>query len=400
MITVIMPQVGQDIPSGKIAQWLKSAGEAVEAGEVILIVESEKASFEVEAERAGVLLKILAEEGDDVEILKPVAYIGSPGEPLPDETGQADAPAPVASSPAVDPGEPAPRGGPAGRGASRAAASASPAARRIAGELGVDVAEVVGTGPGGRITARDVEAHALSSLPGDRGVETGAAQRVIPFSRMRRSIAARLAASKHDIPHFYLMIDVDATDALEWREAFNAAHDCHVTVTDLVVKAAALALRKYPLLNAHVRDDALVVSEDINVGIAVAVADGLLVPVVPRADAMPLAELAALAARNADEARGGRLRPAPPGTFTVSSLGMHGVRQFVPIINPPECAILAVGAAEDRVVPRDGRPAVRRVMTLTLACDHRAVDGAAAAGLLGEIKAILQSPAQALKEPT
>jgi pyruvate dehydrogenase E2 component (dihydrolipoamide acetyltransferase) len=211
------------------------------------------------------------------------------------------------------------------------------------------------------------------------------------FGKMRRRIAERLTQSKQTIPHFYLFTDVDMTLVLKWRQACNEANQCHVTVNDLIVKAAATALREFPEINSHVADDRLVVKSDINIGVAVSVEGGLLVPVIPRADTLDLIEISRLAKKNAANARRGIIDMSVPGTFTVSNLGRLPVTRFVPIINPPECAILGVANTEKRVVPVQDGIAVREMLTLCLACDHRATDGAYAAEFLGAIKEHLEA---------
>jgi pyruvate dehydrogenase E2 component (dihydrolipoamide acetyltransferase) len=251
----------------------------------------------------------------------------------------------------------------------------------------VDLAALVGSGPGGRITGGDV----LAAADG--------AGTVLPFGKMRKRIAERLSLSARSIPHFYLSMDVDVTDAQAWRRSFNDERSEHVTVTDLLIRAAALALREFERLNAHGEDDRLIVRKEVNVGVAVAVEDGLLVPVVPEADKKTLIELSRLSKQNAEAARRGVMRSAAVGTFTVSSLGMDGVGWFLPLINPPECAILAAGAVQHRVVPVGADVAVREIMTLTLGCDHRAVDGRYAAAFLNRVGELLRSPGALLGEP-
>jgi pyruvate dehydrogenase E2 component (dihydrolipoamide acetyltransferase) len=395
MKPVIMPQIGQDIPAGKIVQWLKEEGEGVRKGEAILVVESEKASFEVEAEADGVLLRILHKVGDEVEILKPVAYLGGPGEALAEEAAAA---APAEARPAETQTVPV-SFAPAPSAEAGGKAPASPAARRLAREKGLDLARIKGKGPGGRITEQDVLAALTApamtapqyATPDGASAPAGpAGDTVVPYGRMRKRLAARLAASTQTIPHFYLSLDVDMTEAQAWRRKFNERHGVHVTVTDLVVKATAAALRNVPRLNAHADADRMVLKAGIHVGVAVAVEEGLLVPVIPDADKKSLREIADLVRTSAEAARRGIVNPSAPGTFTVTSLGMFGVGAFLPIINPPEVAILAVGAIQPRPAAVGRELAVRDMMTLTLACDHRAVDGAEAAALLGEIKRNLE----------
>jgi pyruvate dehydrogenase E2 component (dihydrolipoamide acetyltransferase) len=373
MITVIMPQVGQDIPSAEIIEWCKAEGEHVEKGEVVVVVESEKAAFEVEAEEAGVVRKILHEAGEEVEVFAPLAYIGDPDEPLPE----------VEDAPRAQPAgvkEPAEKPTTTAEPPESGRVAASPSARRVARERGVDLSTLEGSGPGGRIIKRDV-AGASEALP----------DREIPFGKMRRRIAERLTASAREIPHFYLSMEVDVTKAQEWRRERNAAGDVHLTVTDMVIKATADALREFDRLNAHVSDDRLTVKAEVNVGVAVGTEDGLLVPVIAAADRKSLEEISRLSRKHAEAARRGVIASDAVGTFTVSSLGMWGVTEFLPIINPPECGILAVGAAQKRVVSVPAGIGLREMMTLTLACDHRAVDGAYAARFLRNVRNRLES---------
>jgi pyruvate dehydrogenase E2 component (dihydrolipoamide acetyltransferase) len=418
MKPVLMPQVGQDIPKGKILEWRKAEGDPVERGEIVLVVESEKASFEVEAEDSGVLLRILHGEEEEADVLKPVAYIGEPGEVFDEPSLPRDGGGPASrlwghdgsalaearddsrpASAATQPGVVSPQSPRPGR------ILASPAARRAAGELGVAIEAVPGSGPGGRIIERDVLA-ASRAAPAAKalGAEAPASARpvvlpedtVVPFDRMRRRIAERLSWSWRTVPHFYISVDVDMTRALELRCRMNEGAEVRVSVTDLVVKAAADSLAEFPRMNAHVGDDRVVMKKRVNVGVATAVEGGLLVPVIPDADRKDLREIARLSRRNAEAARRGSVDPNVVGSFTVSSLGMFGVREFIPVINPPECAILAVGAAEKRVAAMCGETGfcVRDMMTLTLACDHRAADGVYAAEFLGAVRRRLEEMAE------
>jgi pyruvate dehydrogenase E2 component (dihydrolipoamide acetyltransferase) len=372
----MMPQVGQDIKTARIVEWLKQENDPVEKGEVLATVESDKAAFDVEAYTSGVLLKILYPEGHDAEVLTPIAYIGQPGENVP-ETAQfspaTDAPDAVVASPAT--AEP------------KDAVSASPSARRVARERGIPLANIVGTGLGGRITKEDVLAATAqaAAVPVSDGT-------VIPFSTMRARIAERLTRSKQTIPHFYISMDVDMTDAMVWRRQFNEARQTRVTVTDMIVRATAMALSRHPNINAHVEPDKIFLQPAVNIGIAVAVADGLIVPVVADADKKGLVEVSAASRANAEAARAGHLKPQAIGGFTVTNLGTHAVETFVPVINPPEAAILAVGAVARKPAVVSDTVVARDMMTITLACDHRAVDGADAAQFLESIKKHLESP--------
>jgi pyruvate dehydrogenase E2 component (dihydrolipoamide acetyltransferase) len=410
---VLMPQVGQDIKTARIVDWCKKENEAVKKGEVIAVVESDKAAFEVEAYAAGVLLKILHAEGQEVEVLTPIAYIGQPGEKFddagqttvgagpracPEETGQTQGVAPTNSQSAVE-----------------ERMAVSPSARRLAQEKGVRLETVKGTGPGGRITKQDIlaaagngstkaaeeVASAKSQVPsGDSSLPTSnwtlptsQDDTVVVFTPMRARIAERLTRSKQTIPHFYLSMDVDMSEAVRWRRQFNEKSQTKVTVTDMIVQAVAKALAQYGRMNAHVEPDRIVLKRTMNVGVAVSVDEGLIVPVVADADKKSLVEISAATRENAEAARAGRLKPQAIGSFTVTNLGMFAVDTFVPVINPPEAAILAVGAVAkkpavmgDQIVPRD-------LMTMVLACDHRAVDGTYAAGFLGKVREHLENPA-------
>jgi pyruvate dehydrogenase E2 component (dihydrolipoamide acetyltransferase) len=367
MVPVIMPQIGQDVETGVITHWNKKVGDSVQKGEVVASVEGDKATFDIEAEASGVLLEIVVQQGQEGKVLQPVAFIGEPGEK-------------TAASPKSAPGPAASAVGQA-RGAKR---FYSPSARRVARELGVEVGRIAGSGPGGRVVKKDVLA-AVQQPAGRRG------DTVIPHSRMRQLIAQRLRLSKSTIPHFYLFQDVDMEEALEWRELYNRRNGCKVTITDMVVHAAALALAEFPRLNAHVDDRGLTAKGVINIGVATATEDGLLVPVISEADTKDIRALSEEIKTKAEQARKGRLDPSARGSFTITSLGMFGTQSFLPIINPPEAAILGVGAAQARPAAVGGLLGVRRQMTLTLACDHRAVNGDEAARFLGRLRDILAS---------
>ena len=382
---VLMPQVGQDIKTAKIVEWLKKENDRVEKGDIIAVVESEKAAFDVEAYESGVLLKILYAEGQEVEVLTPIAYIGKPGEKVGEaatERKTANGAVPTASSSETGPV----RVTEAGPGM-----AASPSARKFARERGIDLATVTGTGPGGRITKKDV----LAAVSGEVTVREGAGQgdTVIPFSPMRARIAQRLTHSKQNIPHFYISMDVDMSQALTWRQKHNDRIQTKVTITDMITKATAAALVEFPKINAHVQADRIILKKAINIGVAVSVQDGLIVPVIADANEKSIDEISSMSRQNAEAARAGRLKPQSPGTFTITNLGMHAVDTFVPIINPPECAILAVGAIAKKPVAAGGDVALREVMTMTLACDHRAVDGTYAAQFLEKIKHYLEGAA-------
>jgi pyruvate dehydrogenase E2 component (dihydrolipoamide acetyltransferase) len=397
MTAIVMPQVGQDIERGTIVKWLKRPGDPVRRGEAVLVVESEKASFDVEAGTDGVLVRQLFVEGEEAKVLEPVGWIGS-AEEATGATQATIAPAapaspPVAAEPTAPPSTTPAADSPVTLASTRPASS--PSARRVARESGIPLASVAGTGPGGRIVKRDVVAAAPPSVETDGLAPLPprtAADEVLPFDRVHRIVADRLSLAARTIPHFFLNRDIDVQDALAWRAAYNARTGCRVSITDLVCRAALRALRAFPRLNAHVADDRVTLEAAINLGIAVSSELGLFVPVVADADRLDLRRFSDEARRLAGTVRDGRYVPAATGTFTVTSLGMLGVGSFQPIINPPECAILAVGEAAPRVVAVGGMIGVRTLMTVTLACDHRAVDGAYGAGFLARLAEELARP--------
>lgn len=388
---VILPKLGLTMEEGRIVAWRKREGETVSAGEVLFEVETDKATLEVEAPASGVVRRLLAPVGELVPVTSVIALIAdTANEPLLEEQEAARARGAAAEGPRgltsrpEDGGTPERREG-FGAGAASAAATAerrkvSPAAKKRAEELGVDLERVAGTGPGGRVTLEDVERAAAA---------VGGAEHREPLSRMRRAIAERMSLSAREVPQFAISRDVDMSAANDRRVAAGASY------TDVIVAACAQALRTHPRLRARFDGDALVVVEGVHVGIAVAVADGLIVPVIRDADRKDLAALSREREELERGARSGKLRAdaLSGGVFTVSNLGPQGVDRFTALVNPPEAAILAVGRVADRVVVRDGAPAVRPMLSLTLSVDHRVADGAAAARFLAEVAERLESGA-------
>jgi pyruvate dehydrogenase E2 component (dihydrolipoamide acetyltransferase) len=392
--------------SGVVVRWLKAQGDQVAKGDPLYELDTEKVTQEVEAEASGVLLAILAQEGEEVAVGAPVAVIGEPGEEVPqrpppsDGAGAAEAtvvqlpvPPPAPSPPATEPAPPARAGG---------RVKASPLARRMAKERGIDLASLSGTGPDGRIVAEDVEAAgagapvtaAAPPLPPAAAAETA------PLSSMRRTIARRMSEA-WQAPHFMVTMSADMTRAIALRERLLAQvreGDPKPTFSDLLTKLVAVALLRHPDLNAHFTGDALVRHSTANVGLAIAVDGGLVVPVITGCERRTIGEIAAARADLVARARSGRLTAADfeGGTFTISNLGMYGVERFVAILNPPQVAILAVGAIEDRVVAVDGAAVIRPRMDLTLSCDHRAIDGAQGSEFLRTVRELLEEPALAL----
>lgn len=382
---IIMPQGGQDITEGLVVRWLKKEGDALQRGEVICEVETEKAVFEVEAPVDGVLLKIIAPAGTKVPVFAVIGIVGAPGEEIaPDLPGTAQAPSGHAVNIAairrrVTAGE---------KGGSEKAA-ASGRARRLAAEKGVDLRDVAGSGPMGRIVEKDILLHvekrklAVAALRG----------RSAPLTPMRRTIARRMGQSKQTIPHFYAAVSADVTAALELRDRLNREAGGDISVTDLILRATALALRAFPDMNCRLQADQIVWLEDVNIGLAVTLEDGVMVPVLARLDRLALGDIARRSAEAAALARTGRQTGVEPACFTVSNLGMFGVESFTAIINPPESGILAVGRVEKRpVVRNDDEVCIRSMLTLTLAVDHRIVDGALAARFIAQIRHHLENP--------
>jgi pyruvate dehydrogenase E2 component (dihydrolipoamide acetyltransferase) len=409
---ISMPKLGFDMAEGKLQEWLKKVGDTVAEGETIGIVETDKASVDVPAFRSGVLLKILVEAGSSVPIGAPIAVIGSAGETVDPAvlglTAAAHAPAaPAVQEPAE--AEAAPEPAAEAVSAEEGRLFASPVAARMAAELGIDLRQVSGSGPAGRIIKRDIEAYlqerekapakAAPALPMptpsfEPGLESYTGE---PLSPMRQTIGRRMVESKQQAPHFYITMDVDMTAAMELRAQLNALlpEDGKVSVNDLVIKAAAIALRQFPKLNASFAGDEIRVHNQVHVGIAVARETGLLTVVVRDCDLKSPPQIAHQAREVIGRAREGRMKPDDMvgATFTISNLGMFDVEDFCAIINPPQAAILAVGAVKRvPVVDADGALAVGTRMKMTISADHRVTDGAEAARFLQAIKAALEQP--------
>jgi len=391
---VILPRLGQGMESGTIVRWLKSEGEPVEKGEPLFELDTDKVTQEVEAEAAGVLLKIAVAEGE-VPVGQTVAFIGNEGEDVP-EVAAAEAPAQQAE-PKEEP-QPEPEARPAEPTATtNGRVKASPLARRLARERGIDLATVHGTGPEGRIVAEDVERAEAGAPPAPVALPAGQAERV-PLTNIRKTIARRLTEA-WQIPVFQLQTSADMTrvNALVARLRERDA-DVRVTVTDVLTKICAQALMRHREVNAEWTDDAILLHPSANVGLAVAAPQGLVVPVIRSAERLSLTEIAGRRSDLVGRARENKLRAEDleGGTFTISNLGMYAVERFTAVLNPPQAAIVAVGATEDRVVPAGGETVVRPMVTLTGTFDHRAVDGAPAAAFLQTLKESLEDPGLAL----
>ena len=449
--SIVMPQMGYDMHEGKVVRWLKKEGEEVTRGEVIAEIETDKATVEYEAYTGGVMAKIVAEEGVAIPVGGLIAVMTAPGEAIPEDiltdaaiAAAADSPAPAAA--AVEaPESPIPaaaapadteevrasplarrlakeRGfdlatitgtGPGGRiteadipeqGAAAAPAAlassngyikASPLAKRLARERGIDLATLTGTGPGGRVIEADVPEYAVPAAAGSAAPATLVSENV-ELSRMRQAIARVTSDSKRDAPHFYVAVDVDMTKAMSFRRDLNDELDAEdrVSVNDLIVKASAIAIGRHPKFNSFFRDDHLQMNAAINVGIAIALESGLIVPGINGCERKSLVEIAAASRDLVSRANSGTLRNDEYSgtTFSVSNLGAFDIESFTAIIFPPHAAILAVGTVKEQPVVRDDELAIAQIMKATLSTDHRVADGAEAAQFLVEIKKLLQNP--------
>ncbi len=379
--TIIMPKYGLQQDEGTVVEWRIKEGDQVNKGDILLDLETDKALFEYESSESGYIRKLVAQNGDVVPVLSVIALLTDEADEAIDESALSDAPEPAVVEASPEPKAPSevPPTAPTER------IKRSPAARRRVLELNIELATITGTGPGGRIVQVDVE-NAATKAP---TVTAGSSS----LSKMRQAIGKTMAYSKSTIPHFYVATEIDMTDAETWRKNLTETDAIKLSVTDLFVKAAADALTQYPALNASLSGDtAVIIHDTVNIGLAVGTDDGLVVPVIPNAQKIFLADLADERAQRVDEARQGKLRGDANATFTISNLGMYGVTSFTAIVNPPEAAILAVGAAIPRVVPIGDSMtiAVRQIAEATLSADHRLVDGVVAAQFLQALKQNLE----------
>jgi pyruvate dehydrogenase E2 component (dihydrolipoamide acetyltransferase) len=425
---VTLPRLGQGMESGTIVRWLKAEGDKVEKGEPLYELDTEKVTQEVESDASGVVLKILADEGEEIEVGKPVAVIGEEGEDISSESDDSSgergsdgdgAARDVADDEPKEEGDPAPkREGQREEGREARSDSdgkpdqakqaeleqpevsgrrvkASPLARRLAKERGLELSSLKGTGPEGRIVAEDVERAAAqpgwaAEAPASTEIE------VVQLSSMRKTIARRMTEA-WETPHFQIAMTVDMRAAMRLRELLvERTHEgaARPTFSDVLTKACAIALMRHRDMNAHFAGTEVHIFPTANIGIAVAVPHGLVVPVIRNCERKSIADLAATRADLVERTRGGKLTQGDleDGTFTISNLGMYGVDRFVAVLNPPQAGILAVGAIQERPVVEDGELVARPVMELTLSCDHRSVDGATASEFLGSVKAFLEEP--------
>jgi len=421
---VVMPRLSDSMEEGTILKWLKSPGDTVELGEELVEIETDKANMVYEADAGGTLIEIVAAEGDTLPIGQVIARVGEPGEaPSGDGASKKSKKAKKASAKAEEaaatPAAPATEAPPAPAPADAdGRVKASPLARRIARERGLDLAAVAGSGPGGRIVKADVEkaiaagpAPAAAPAPtpaaaAPAGPTPGAAERpetakgstsFEELTKLQSTVARRMAESKATAPHFYLSVEADMSRAVEARARLKAAAkegDVVPSFNDMVVKACAIALREHPRANGAYRDGRLELYSRVNVGVAVAAQDALVVPTVFDADLKGLRQIATETRALAQRVREGTITPPElsGGTFTVSNLGMFGIHSFAAVINPPQAGILAVGAIAERPVVRDGEITIGQLMPMTLACDHRILYGAGGAVFLDQIRSLLEEP--------
>ncbi|TYO65735.1 pyruvate dehydrogenase complex dihydrolipoamide acetyltransferase [Bradyrhizobium hipponense] len=440
-INILMPALSPTMEKGNLAKWLKKEGDKVKSGDVIAEIETDKATMEVEAIDEGTIAKILVPEGtQDVPVNDVIAVLAGEGEDVKAASAGAAkpsasaAPPKAAEAPAAAPAPAAPKSSPAAAPAPQAAASAahgnghggrvfsSPLARRLAKDAGIDVAMVAGSGPHGRVVARDVEqAKSGKGLKAPAAAPSGApviaptmsdkqilslfepgSYEVVPHDGMRRTIAQRLTASIQNVPHFYLTIDCDIGKLLAAREEINAAAPkdkekkplYKISVNDFVIKAMAVALQKIPNCNVSWTESGMVKHHHSDVGVAVAMPGGLITPIIRKAETKTLSTISNEMKDFAARARSRKLKPEEyqGGTTAVSNLGMFGISHFTAVINPPHATILAVGTSEERPVVRGGKIEIAHMMSVTLSCDHRAIDGALGAELIGAFKQLIENP--------
>lgn len=413
---VRMPKLSDTMTEGVVAEWHKKVGDEVESGELLAEIETDKATMEFESFQDGVLLHIGVDKGESAPVDSILCVLGEKGEdisqlladekdgakkeaPAPEAKAEAPAssPAPAASStPSPAPAEsPSPSPAPVSNGAS-GRVKASPLAKKIAEEKGINLDQVAGSGDGGRVVKKDVENFVPSANTSPSASLPSGAESFteVPVSQMRKTIARRLAESKFTAPHFYLTVSIDMDNAIAARKMANSNEDVRISFNDLVIKAAAIALKKHPAVNSSWLGDKIRYNEHVHIGVAVAVEDGLLVPVVRFADSKPMTTINAEVKDFAQKAKSKKLQPQDweGNTFTISNLGMFGIEEFTAIVNPPDACILAVGGIQQVPVVKNGQVVPGNVMKVTLSCDHRVVDGASGAAFLQTFKGMLENP--------
>ncbi|MDA9771395.1 pyruvate dehydrogenase complex dihydrolipoamide acetyltransferase [Emcibacteraceae bacterium] len=418
-IALTMPALSPTMETGTLAKWLVKEGDEVESGTILAEIETDKATMEFEsiddgivgkiviAEGAenvavGELIAVLLEDGEDASAMDSVAAAApAPAAPAAAQTPEAS-PAPAAAAPAPTPA-PAPAAAPAAPVASGERVFASPLARRIAEQSGYDISQIPGTGPRGRVIKRDVESYtpaaATSAGMGAVSMDGDTPFEEIKLSNMRKTIAKRLTESKQTVPHFYVTVDIELDNLMTARKQLNAMSDEYkISVNDFIIKACAAALMKVPAANVQYMGDTMRQFKRADISVAVAIEGGLITPVVRGADMKGLRQISDETKDLARRAQEGKLAPEEyaGGTFSISNMGMMGVKNFDAVINPPQAAILAVGAGEQRPVVKNGELTVATVMTVTLSCDHRAIDGAVGAEYIAAVKMFLEQPSAML----
>lgn len=406
---VKMPKLSDTMTEGVVSKWHKKVGDKVKSGDLLAEIETDKATMDFESFQDGYLLYIGVEEGKGAAVDSILAILGKEGEdyksllsaaPAPVETPAVAPAAPAAPSAPVA-AAPAPVVTPAPVASSDNRLKASPLARKIASEMGIDLQAVSGSGDGGRIVKRDIENFSPSAPAVKVPAFVPAGQESfteVPVTQMRKVIARRLAESKFSAPHFYLTVEIDMDNAIAARSAINATGDVKVSYNDLVVKASAMALKKHPTINSAWLGDKIRINHHVHIGVAISVEDGLLVPVVRFAEQKGLQQISAEVKDYAGRAKTKKLQPSDweGNTFTISNLGMYDIDQFTAIINPPDACILAVGSIQQKPVVKNGAVVPGNIMKLTLSCDHRVVDGVAGAEFLKTLKSYLENPVMML----
>jgi pyruvate dehydrogenase E2 component (dihydrolipoamide acetyltransferase) len=386
-ISVVMPALEMAQETGKLLSWRKKEGEKVAKGEPLFEIETDKAVVEIEAQGDGILAAVTAEVGAVIPVGETIAWLVAPGEKPPAKSAVA---APMArASSSVE--RPAAIARPLAEKTATTAPQISPKARRLAKELGVDIGQIRGTGPDGTITAEDVQSFASGAKPA--GVAVPNAE---PLSQVARLMAERTTQSWTSVPHFFLVRDVDAGELIEAQKRFSRGVDKAQapTLTDVLIAVVAGVLARHPRMNSSWSGEGIRANPDVNISVAMAVKDGVVGAVIHKADSKKIADLSSERRELTERARAGRLRPVDitGGTFTISNLGMYKVDAFSAIITPPQAAVLAVGSVSERVVPVDGKPGIRPLMTMTLSSDHRVVDGARAAEFLSDLANAIREP--------
>lgn len=403
-----MPKMSDTMTEGVIVSWLKKVGDDIKPGDILAEVETDKATMELENYVKGTLLHIGIEAGGTVPVDAVIAIVGNKGEDVssllaasastPAKEKEVAVAEPTAPEPAIQ--NPVPQKN-VELTSDDNRLKASPLAKKLAQEKGISLQSIQGSGDNGRIVKRDVEnftpqtTAASIAIPQVVGTEQ---YTEVPVSQMRKAIARRLAESKHTAPHFYLTMSINMDKAISARKQMNEYSEVKISVNDIIVKAVAIALRKNPQVNSSWLGDKIRYNQHIHVGVAVAIEDGLIVPVVKFADNKSISHISAEVKQLADKAKNKKLQPSEfeGNTFTISNLGMYGIDQFTAIINPPDACILAVGAAKETVVAEGGQMKIAQVMKVTLSCDHRVVDGALGSAFLQTLKDLLENPVKML----